>query len=63
MPFLVIVAALSTLTRARPLALALCAALIVAMTLNNAAQFRATAAYFDLDAGERAALLSDVEKR
>lgn len=63
MPFLVIVAALSTLTRARPLALALCAALIVAMTLNNATQFRATAAYFDLDAGERAALLSDVEKR
>ena len=44
-PFLVVVAAYSTMTRVRPLALALAGALLVCATVNNTHQFAVASAY------------------
>lgn len=46
-PLLILLAAFSTLTRARALALALCAALLVSAGINNAKQFKIAAGYYD----------------
>jgi hypothetical protein len=50
---LMVVAAASTLTRARPLALLLCVALLATAGLNNTALLRDAAAYFGADESER----------
>ncbi len=53
LPLLVLVAAMSTQTRARRVALLLCCSMVVLASLNNVAQLREAAAYFTTSAPER----------
>jgi hypothetical protein len=56
-PLLIVVAAMSTLTRGRRLALALCGGLIVAAAINNVSQLHAAASYFAMPEPHRLARL------
>jgi hypothetical protein len=60
---LVIVAATSTLTRARPVTLLLCAVLVGTAGFHNTSLLRDEAAYFDATEAERAVIASGLSPR
>lgn len=62
-PLLVVLAAFSTLTRARPIALLLTAMLVVTAGMNNYLQFHQAIAFVEKQAPQRYQVLGEMQKR